>query len=511
MSTSSSNKTSPRLVREIPQKEPYKAAATHSAHVKHNAHVEKSDLIKYKIKTDLAEFNSKRPGSQFHPSDVDFIEQLSKRDLNELASMATKNIKTNLANEEFHEMRLLSEHTPSFIDARFYTDVNFVKLANELKRKSVKDDSMSKTASTSAQIKPVNIVGPMIDDKSKKQLNPTAIQPSANSNDQETNRLTTGKHQREQYEFRIGYLEEQMRGLYEQLQIQTQVNVELKKLLIASIGGEELQYKLECLVKDKQRLEIELSNFTKHMETLNEDIEQLKIQCDLWRSKYLAIKVMCNETRLWKQFLYLLNEQNEKCMKNVLEDNETINFKLNEALKLVSLLQTKSNEEVQEELGQEHHSKHYNNLQAVNLLMSTLNGLRRSATYSNKGKEVDFQEHLHSKVKSFKTKTFNEMCAKQMIDQFDWVRTATQSNVEDKLLIENSSEQDFLGNYSTRIAQQIEPEQIGDSLDKLEELIKRIKSNRFNKFSRLFQTINHADHNLLVNICNRCKGEVKVV
>jgi hypothetical protein len=198
-------------------------------------------------------------------------------------------------------------------------------------------------------------------------------------------------------------------------------------------------------------------------------------------------------------------------MKNVLEDNETINFKLNEALKLVSMLQEMSKEETKEELGQEHLSKHYNNLQAVNLLMSNLNGLRHSAMNSkNKGKEVDFKEHLDSKVKSFKTKTFNEMYAKQMIEQFDWVRTATQSNVEDKLLIENSNEQDLIGNYSARIAPH-EPEQIGDSLDKLEELIKRIKSNRFNKFSRLFQTINHADHNLLVNICNRCKGEVKVV
>jgi hypothetical protein len=463
----------------------------------------------------LAEFNSKRPGSQFHSSDVDFIEQLSKKDLNELASMATKNIKTNLASEEFNETRSFNEHTPSFIDARFYTDVNFVKLANELKRKSLKEDPVARAASTSTQIKPVNIVGPMIDEKLKKHptvLNPTSIQPNPSNNDQEANRLPSNKLQREQYEFRIGYLEEQMRGLYEQLQIQTQVNVELKKLLIASIGGEELQYKLECLVKDKQRLEIELSNFNKHTETLNEDIEQLKIQCDLWRSKYLAIKVMCNETRLWKQFLFLLNEQNEKCMKNVLEDNETINFKLNEALKLVSLLQTKQKEEAQDEHGQDNFSKHYNNLQAVNVLISTLNGLRQYASNSNRAKEADFQVHLDSKVKSFKTKTFNEMCIKQMIEQFDWVRTATQSNVEDKLLIEISNEQDMIGNHSTRISQQVaDQEQIGDSLDKLEELIKRIKSNRFNKFSRLFQTVNHADHNLLVNICNRCKGEVKVV
>ena len=33
------------------------------------------------------------------------------------------------------------------------------------------------------------------------------------------------------YEARIDFLEEQMKGIYEQLQIQTQVNAELKKVI----------------------------------------------------------------------------------------------------------------------------------------------------------------------------------------------------------------------------------------------------------------------------------------
>ena len=79
-----------------------------------------------------------------------------------------------------------------------------------------------------------------------------------------------------------------MKGFYEQLQIQTQVNAELKKMLVASIGGEDMQYKLERLINDKQRYEYELTNITKDKEKLIEDLEQTRIQCDLWRSKFLG-------------------------------------------------------------------------------------------------------------------------------------------------------------------------------------------------------------------------------
>lgn len=87
--------------------------------------------------------------------------------------------------------------------------------------------------------------------------------------------------------------------MQEQLSIQTQVNQELKKMLVAAIGGEDMQYRLERLVNDKQRFEIELASNAKQMERMSEQIEQISIQCDLWRSKFLASKMMADELSTW--------------------------------------------------------------------------------------------------------------------------------------------------------------------------------------------------------------------
>lgn len=105
--------------------------------------------------------------------------------------------------------------------------------------------------------------------------------------------------QQENYEKQLQYLETQLQGMQEQLSIQTQVNQELKKMLVAAIGGEDMQYRLERLVNDKQRFEIELASNSKQIEKMNEQIEQISIQCDLWRSKFLASKMMADELSTW--------------------------------------------------------------------------------------------------------------------------------------------------------------------------------------------------------------------
>lgn len=87
-------------------------------------------------------------------------------------------------------------------------------------------------------------------------------------------------------------------GIHEHLQIQTQVNAELKKLLVASMG-EDMQYKIERLVSDKERLTYEVSKNRDTISKLNEEIEQCSIKCDLWRSKFLACRLMSDEATTW--------------------------------------------------------------------------------------------------------------------------------------------------------------------------------------------------------------------
>lgn len=155
------------------------------------------------------------------------------------------------------------------------------------------------------------------------------------------------------------------KGIYENLQIQTQVNAELKKLLVASVG-EDIQYKLERLVNDKHRLAYEQEINAKQAEKLSEEIEQCSIKCDLWRSKFLACRLMSDEALTWKSFLLLLNKQNGKVLKSMLADNELLNNKLNQALDMLSDLKENENSMLP---CPPKIKRCFNNFQAANILL----------------------------------------------------------------------------------------------------------------------------------------------
>lgn len=227
--------------------------------------INKESLVRYKVDTDLNKFNAKRPGSQFDDSDLQLINKP----------------KTQSFQENFN----LKQDVHEFKDARFYTDFYFLKLANELKTKCL--ESTDQGIKTTFVNKPVNVVSPLTE---KKPIDTQQQQQTATTSSPKTvNR----------YEARIDYLEDQIKGIYEQLQIQTQVNVELKKLLVASIGDSDTAYKLERLINDKQRYEYELVNMTKDLDKMTESVEQISIRCDMWRSKFLACKLMNEEASTW--------------------------------------------------------------------------------------------------------------------------------------------------------------------------------------------------------------------
>ncbi len=160
-----------KILSKVPW-EPYKAATSSSKGLKENKMVQhlndtfdsvnKADLIRYKVSTDLELFNSCRPGSQFDDADLKFIQK-------------------NSAN--------------SFVDARFYPDDQFIKLADELRSKFFEaNPSLSK--SSSSVNKPVNVVGPMFDNKCVRSTAETKL----------------SKLQMNKYEQKIEYLENQLKG-----------------------------------------------------------------------------------------------------------------------------------------------------------------------------------------------------------------------------------------------------------------------------------------------------------
>lgn len=66
-----------------------------------------------------------------------------------------------------------------------------------------------------------------------------------------------------------------------------QVNRELKKLLVASVG-DDLQYHFERLAREKNQLILENETLGLNLAHTTEQLERMSIQCDVWRSKFLA-------------------------------------------------------------------------------------------------------------------------------------------------------------------------------------------------------------------------------
>lgn len=390
--------------------------------------VNKTNLIRYDVSTDLELFNASRPGSQYDDEDLKFIQQNS---------------------------------TNSFVDARFYPDYQFIKLADELKSKFF-DANLATVPKTS---KPVNVVGPMLENKGAKL--PTETKISA--------------PQMNKYEQKIEYLENQLKGIHEHLQIQTQVNAELKKLLVASMG-EDIQYKIERLVSDKERLTYEVSKNRDTISKLNEEVEQFSIKCDLWRSKFLACRLMSDEASTWKSFLLLLNKQNEKVLKNLLNDNEMLNQKLNQALELLNQSNSDNNVYIK---------RNHNNFQAVNLLLLGLDRTQKRAANTS-------QDNIPMpKIPSLILKTDNEAIGGQMLEQFNWVNLAmNEVNPVPQPVSKVGANPDEAFSYV-------------DNFEKLEQLIDRVKKSRSTIHSRLFQTTDMGDFDLMLNVCNICNGKIQ--
>ena len=202
----------------------------------------------------------------------------------------------------------------------------------------------------------------------------------------------------------------------------------------------------------------------------------------------MKFNVFCFKNFKRKSFLFMLNTQNEKVIRGLLNDNEMLNFKLNQAAQMLfdfkEQQQQKTTSAVM--IVTQRPGKNLNNLQAVNIIISNLAGLSNRSV-----------AELNSKIcnlnSSKKVKTFNEIVAIEMLEQFDWIKLAVQT------IKYGSNEQNAEFTNPT------------DSLEKLDQLVRNIKAFKNTKFSRLYQPSGLGDANLLLNVCIKCKGEIKIV
>lgn len=109
--------------------------------------------------------------------------------------------------------------------------------------------------------------------------------------------------EKEAYETDIKNLRETNAHLENQIKFQTQVNSELKTLLVAAVG-EDLESRVQHLTEDKLQLARALLNSANHLTSHQERMEWLSGQCEVWRSKFLASRLV---------ILILVNAKSKFC------------------------------------------------------------------------------------------------------------------------------------------------------------------------------------------------------
>ncbi|EPY89563.1 golgin-45 isoform 3 [Camelus ferus] len=99
------------------------------------------------------------------------------------------------------------------------------------------------------------------------------------------------------------------------------VNRELKKLLVASVG-DDLQYHFERLSREKNQLILENETLGRNIAQLSEQLERMSIQCDVWRSKFLASRVMADELTNSRAVLQRQNRDAQSAIQDLLSERE---------------------------------------------------------------------------------------------------------------------------------------------------------------------------------------------
>ncbi|XP_030635792.1 golgin-45 [Chanos chanos] len=110
-------------------------------------------------------------------------------------------------------------------------------------------------------------------------------------------------------------------GLSNQLRVQTEVNRELKKLLVASVG-DDLQYHFERLAREKNQLILENEALGRSLAHTAEQLERMSIQCDVWRSKFLASRVMAEELTNARAALQRQTREAQSAIQDLLSERE---------------------------------------------------------------------------------------------------------------------------------------------------------------------------------------------
>ena len=102
-----------------------------------------------------------------------------------------------------------------------------------------------------------------------------------------------------------------------------EVNKELKRLLIASIGS-DFQRHLEQIVHEKAELSCKLDTSLEQLTSSEEEVDDVSIKCDIWRSKFLASCLIIDELTQRKAEVYLKCKESEQALQYMIQEREQL-------------------------------------------------------------------------------------------------------------------------------------------------------------------------------------------
>ncbi|PIK40882.1 putative golgin-45 [Apostichopus japonicus] len=149
--------------------------------------------------------------------------------------------------------------------------------------------------------------------------------------------LETSKASSEAFSKVAGDLKEKEENAKVELERQSQVNKELKKLLVASMGA-DLQVQMEKLLSDKAQLSQDLENTISILAKERETLERVNIQCDVWRSKFLGSRLQVDEVVSSRTRLNMLLQESMYALQRLLEERSEMRQHMIEANRTLQYL-----------------------------------------------------------------------------------------------------------------------------------------------------------------------------
>ncbi|KJH53139.1 hypothetical protein DICVIV_00637 [Dictyocaulus viviparus] len=123
--------------------------------------------------------------------------------------------------------------------------------------------------------------------------------------------------------FQEATLKQQLTDLKHQLDLERKLCTELKRLMVATIS-EDLQEKVVALTMDKISLAHRVEEFSAKILSEDEQIEQLQIDRDLWRCKFLAQSIRTDELSFRMKELMGMLRDAQRIVRDICGNNSNV-------------------------------------------------------------------------------------------------------------------------------------------------------------------------------------------